>query len=83
MTRFFTIGSIYFEEAMYDSAFRYLEPVFQHTNDVVMRVLTADYIRVVYDSIGDVEKSNMFMRFLTNQKTSDGENKALVSKLED
>ena len=83
LTRFFTIGSIYFEEAMYDSALRYLEPVFQHTNDVVMRVLTADYIRVVYDSIGDVEKSNMFMRFLTNQKTSDGENKALVSKLED
>ncbi len=83
LARFLTIGAIYFEEAMYDSVLHYLEPVFQHTNDVVMQVLTADYIRVVYDSIGDVEKSNMFMRFLTNQKTSDGENKALVSKLED
>ena len=81
LTRFFTIGSIYFEEAMYDSAFRYLEPVFQHTNDVVMRVLTADYIRVVYDSKGMGKNSDEYVRFAAANKKSNGQNNAEVLQL--
>lgn len=82
INRYLTIGGIHFLERNYDSAIFYLEPVFED-NDAGLQTLAAGYLRIVYDSIGDVEKSNVYMRFLTNQKKPDGENKALVSKLED
>ena len=82
LNRYLTIGGIHFLERNYDSAIFYLEPVFED-NDAGLQTLAAGYLRIVYDSIGDVEKSNVYMRFLTNQKKPDGENKALVSKLED
>ena len=82
LNRYLTIGGIHFLEGNYDSALFYLEPVFE-TNKVGLQTQAAGYLRVIYDSIGNVERSNIYMRFLTNQKKSDGENKALVSKLED
>ena len=82
INRYLTIGGIHFLERNYDSAIFYLKPVFED-NDAGLQTLAAGYLRIVYDSIGDVEKSNVYMRFLTNQKKPDGENKALVSKLED
>ena len=82
LNRYLTIGGIHFLERNYDSAIFYLEPVFED-NDAGLQAQAAGYLRIVYDSIGDVEKSNVYMRFLTNQKKPDGENKALVSKLKD
>ena len=82
LNRYLTIGGIHFLERNYDSAIFYLEPVFED-NDAGLQAQAAGYLRIVYDSIGDVEKSNVYMRFLTNQKKPDGETKALVSKLED
>ena len=81
LNRYLAIGGIYFSDGIYDSARYYLEPVFDD-NDAGLQTQAAGYLRIVYDSIGDVEKSNVYMRFLTNQKKPDGENKALVSKLE-
>lgn len=82
LNRYLTIGGVFFYEGNYDSALFYLKPVFEN-NEVGLQTQAAGYLRIVYDSIGDVEKSNVYMRFLTNQKKPDGENKALVSKLED
>ena len=81
LTRFFTIGDIYFEEAMYDSALCNLEPVFQNTNDVVMRVQAADYIRTIYDSVEIGEKSDEYVRFSAINKKSNGQNNAEVLQL--
>ena len=81
LNRYLTIGGIHFLERNYDSAIFYLEPVFEN-NEAGLQAQAAGYLRIVYDSIGDVEKSNVYMRFLTNQKKPDGESKALVSKLE-
>ena len=80
--RYLTIGGIFFYEGNYDSALFYLEPVFEN-NEVGLQAQAAGYMRIIYDSIGNKEQSNVCMRFLTNQMKSDGENKALVSKLED
>ncbi len=81
MSRFLTIGDIYFEEAMYDSALRYLEPVFQHTNDVVMRIQAAEIIRVIYDSMGMEENADEYVKFSAINKKSNGENNAEVLQL--
>ena len=83
LNRYFTVGCVYFFDGNYDSALFYFEPVFANKENVGLQMQAASYLRVVYDSIGDMEKSNFYMRFLTNQKKSDGENKALVSKMED
>ena len=82
LNRYLTIGSIFFYEGIYDSALFYLEPVFEN-DEAGSQVQAAEYLGIIYDSIGNKEQSNVCMRFLTNQMKSDGENKALVSKLED
>ena len=79
--RYMTIGSIFFYEGNYDSALFYLEPVFED-NEAGLQSIAASFLRIIYDSIGNREQSDAYMRFLTNHKKPDGENEALVSKLE-
>ena len=81
LTRCFTIGDIFFEDNLFDSALLYLEPVFRNTTDAVMRIQSADYLRIIYDSMGMSEKSDEYIRFLAINKKSSGQNKAEVSQL--
>ena len=82
LTRFLTIGVVLTEGNLYDSALFYLGPVFNNEKDVASQIQAAECLRIIYDSLGDVEKSNTCVRFLADQKKSEGENKALTSKLE-
>ena len=82
LTRYLTIGAIFFEERMYDSVMQYLVPVFEKSEDDISRIQAAEYLVVVYDSLGDVNKSDECTRFLAQQKKSEGQNKALVSQLD-
>ena len=82
LNRYLTIGGIFFYEGNYDSALFYLEPVFED-DEAGLQTQAAGYLRIIYDSIGHREQSDAYMRFLTNHKKPEGENKALVSKLED
>ena len=82
ITRYLTIGDIFFEEKMFDSALQYLEPVFEQSEDNVSRIQAAEYLRVIYDSLGNEFSSEACTRFLARQKKSEGENKALVSQLD-
>ena len=81
-TRYFVIGGIYFEEGIYDSASFYLEPVFENNEDIVSQIQSAHYLQIIYDSLGDDRERDKCMRFLAQQKKSEGQNKALVSRLE-
>ncbi|MBR0122503.1 MAG: hypothetical protein IJM12_01495 [Bacteroidales bacterium] len=83
LNRYFTIGCVYFYDGNYDSALFYFEPVFANKEDIWLQTQSASYLRIIYDSIGHREQSDAYMRFLTNHKKPEGENKALVSKLED
>ena len=81
LNRYLTIGGIYFSEGIYDSALLYLKPVFEN-DGIGLQSQAASYLRIIYDSIGNREQSNVYSRFLTHQNKSEGENKALVSELE-
>ena len=83
LARFLTIGDIFFEEGLLDSALFYLEPVFGYSNRVLSQIQAAEYLQIIYDSIGDDKKSDECIRFLAQQKKTEGENKALVSQLDD
>ncbi len=83
LTRFLTIGAIYAEEKMYDSAICYLEPVLEKEEDIASQIQAAECLRIIYDSIGDNDNLDKCLRFLALQKKSEGQNKVLVSQLED
>ena len=82
LTRYLIIGDIFFEESCYDSALLYLEPVLENKKDLVSQIQAAHYLHIIYDSLGNAEKSDECVRFLAQQKKSEGQNKALVSRLE-
>ena len=83
LIRFLTIGVIFTTEHFFDSALYYLEPVFNNQENVSLQIRAAEYLLVNYDHFEDKEKSNDCMRFLANHKKTEGETKALVSRLED
>lgn len=82
LNRFLTIGALFYEEGIYDSALYYLTPVFENTDNRLSQISAAEYMRNVYDSIGEMAEADVCIRFLANQKKSDGTTKAVVSKLE-
>ena len=83
LNRFLIIGGIFYEERVYDSAIKYLESVFNGSNSIASQIQAADYLRIIYDSLKNGAKANEYIRFLADHKKPEGEDKALVSKLEE
>ncbi|MBR5720041.1 MAG: hypothetical protein IKX38_03420 [Bacteroidales bacterium] len=79
--RYLTIGVILFYEGNYDSALFYLEPVFKN-QEAGLQDQAANYMYIVYNMQGDIGQADSLMRFLASRKKLDGENEALVSRLE-
>ena len=80
--RYLTIGVIFFYEGNYDSALFYLEPVFKN-QEAGLQDQAANYMYIVYNRQGVIDQADSLMHFLASRKKLDGENEALVSKLED
>lgn len=83
LTRFLSMGGIFTVEQSYDSALYYLIPVFEVKDNMPLQIQAAEFLLVNYDSLGDKDHLAECMRFLANHKKTEGETKALVSKLED
>jgi tetratricopeptide (TPR) repeat protein/DNA-binding CsgD family transcriptional regulator len=83
LNRYLIIGAIYYEEGIYDSALYYLTTVFENTDNTLFQIQAAEYLRNIYDSIEESEKADVCVHFLVEHKKPEGENKALVSKLDD
>lgn len=81
LTRYTTLGAIYFIERQYDSALLYLIPVFENKDDVVRRKAVSPYLLSIYLNLGDSLKANQYALFIANNEPTEGENKAQVSKL--
>jgi tetratricopeptide (TPR) repeat protein len=82
LNRYLTIGSVFFFDGNYDSALFYLEPVFEN-QQAGLQDQAANYMYIIYNRQGDRKQADSLMHFLASLKKSEGENKALVSKLED
>ena len=81
LARYVVIGDIFFEENSYDSALLYLEPVLENKGNMFLQKKVANYLRVIYDSLGNQEKYNECMRYLAIHNETGAENSALVSQL--
>ena len=66
---------------MYDSALLYLEPVLENKRNRFLQIRIANYLRIIYDSLGNREKSNECMSYLALHNETGPENSVLVSQL--
>ena len=82
LNRYLTIGGVFFYEDNYDSALYYLEPVFKN-HEAGLQDQAANYLYIVYDKSGNKEQLDSLVHFMTSRKKQVGEDKALVSSLED
>ncbi len=83
LARMIAIGSIFMEEEVYDSALLYLEPILEAEGGyTAYKIQAANYLRNVYGNLGDKEKEEACVWLLAEHKTSEGENKAMVSRLD-
>jgi DNA-binding CsgD family transcriptional regulator len=81
LTRFFTIGSIYFENSQYDSALVYLVPVFENKDNVSFKRDAARSLRDIYQIQGDSLKATYFALYLAENPVHEGESNRQVSHL--
>ena len=82
LTRYLTIGDVYYEAGNYDSALFYLERVFENKEDEISQIQAAACLRNVYDSIGEFDKADVCTRFLADHRKPEGKTNALTSQLE-
>ena len=81
LTRYATIGYVFYEENQYDSAILYLEPVYEHKTNDPIRIQVAEYLCAIYDSIGCPEMADVYIRFLAKNKPIVADEEAKVSQL--
>ena len=82
LTRYFTIGGIYYEENMYDSAVKYLYRVFEYEGDYMRRQQAADFLMNIHHNSGDTVKTNKYTTYLAKNATRQYDNMAKVSLLD-
>ena len=62
--RYLGIGYIYKLDNQYDSAFVYLNQVFEDAPSLFLKTQSADYLREIYENLGESEKAGEYARFV-------------------
>ena len=81
LTRFATIGHIYYEAQNYDSALFYLIQVFENKDDASLKWDAAEKLRSIYQSRGDTLKVTQYAMFQAENAVSEVESNYQVSQL--
>ena len=83
ITRYSTIGDIYYNTGQFDSAKVYLETVFDFANDATDQKYAAKTLRDIAISEGDTLKANQYAQFLIEDVDAAAESQRRVSQLND
>lgn len=81
LTRYLTIGHIYYKEGLFDSALKYLQPVFETNKDLLSAIQSAEYLKNIYQNKGDSEKTQQYTTFLSEHTVESVDNMILVAQL--
>ena len=81
LNRYVTIGGIYHAEGQYDSAWAYLMPVYESTDDALERKVAAHRLLDICQRRGDSVKANLFAPALAEVAASAYESQSCVSTL--
>ena len=63
--RYLGLGYIYILENQYDTAFIYLNEVFNDAPDIFLRTQSANHLYEIYNHFGDTVKADSYSRFIT------------------
>ena len=69
LSRYISIGYIYYNEGIYDSAIVYLQYVFDNNSTDVMKLKTAEYLQNIYQSTNDYAKADKYSKYLVSNVT--------------
>ena len=83
ISRYLSLGYIYYNERDYDSAIVCFEPVFNNSNSNLLRFQSAEYLRNIYLSFENTESANRYMEYIANHTSSKYNNMMDVSILND
>ena len=83
LTRYFTIGSIYFENSQYDSALVYLATVFENKDNVGFKRDAARSLHDIFQIKGDSLKAAQYAHYQVENSVHEGEINRQVSQLND
>ncbi len=81
ISRYSTIGDIYYDAGQLDSAKVYLEPGFGFANDAIGKKLAAKTLHDIAFSEGDTLKANQYAQFSIEDIAATAENQKRVSQL--
>lgn len=81
LARYYTIGGLYYEEKLYDSAAIYLNRVFQNDKNNMRRLQAADFLMNIYKLSNDTLITKEFIDYLAQNAVSKYENSFDVSTL--
>jgi len=81
ISRYSTIGDIYYDAGQLDSAKVYLEPGFGFANDAIGKKLAAKTLHDIAFSEGDTLKANQYAQFSIEDIAATAENQIRVSQL--
>ena len=81
LTRFFTIGRIYYETRQFDSAMVYLTRVFENKDNVMMKRDAARSLRDIFQVKGDTLKVTQYARYQVENPVDEEESNRQVSQL--
>ena len=81
ISRYSTIGDIYYDAGQLDSAKFYLEPGFGFANDAIGQKLAAKILHDIAISEGDTLKANQYAQFSIEDIAATAENQKRVSQL--
>ena len=66
LTRYFTIGGLYYEEALYDSAVAYLDLVYEHELDNVKKLQSASFLMYIFQMANDTIKASYYSNYIAH-----------------
>lgn len=82
LTRYYTIGSLYFEEKIYDSAVIYLNLVYdKERNSGIKKLQAADFLMNISYCLADTLEANKYSHFLSQNTMSQYDKSLDSSKL--
>ena len=81
LTRYFGIGSIYYETSQFDSAMVYLTRVFENKDNVVLKRDVARCLRDIFQIIGDSLRAAQYARYQVENPVFEEESNRRVSQL--
>ena len=82
VTRYLTLGYLYYENRDYDTAVLCLDCVFNYKSNAMEKIQSANYLHTIYQELGDSISASFYAKYLAEHATEQYDNMMMVATLE-